>query len=219
MSLAWPALTFADDGKTQKTPARDPYPGLTAAQKERLKQRDVLDKRCQALAKEGKYPEAIEAAEAMLAIECEVLGRVHRDVAASLYAIARLHTGVGQYAAALKASTELVEVKPLCSAPSTGRWPTRGTCEITSSTRRSSMPASCAGLERRRRMKAESRPASSDRDARPRPRTSSGRSWRFTAAHRPTKLPVHPEPDRSWGLTLQWQGEQNRCRALVSRGR
>ena len=63
------------------------------------------------LAKEGKYHEAIKAAEAMLAIECEVLGRNHRDSAASLYAIARLHTGVGQYAAALKASTELVEVK------------------------------------------------------------------------------------------------------------
>jgi hypothetical protein len=48
-------------------------PTLSAAQRERLKERDKLGERTKTLRAQGKLPEAIKAAEAMLAIEREVL--------------------------------------------------------------------------------------------------------------------------------------------------
>src|SRR5262245_30491306 len=59
-------------------------PPLTAAQKERLKERDRYGAETQKLRQAGKLPEAIAAALKMLAIEREVLGNVHEDVAGSL---------------------------------------------------------------------------------------------------------------------------------------
>jgi len=50
-------------------------PALSAAQKERLKERDKLSQQAKTLRAHGKRAEAIQTAEAMLAIEREVLGR------------------------------------------------------------------------------------------------------------------------------------------------
>ena len=64
---------------------------LTAAQQQRLKERDHYSEESDALLGEGKLPEAIAAAEKMLAIEQEVLGNNHLDVAGSLERLADMH--------------------------------------------------------------------------------------------------------------------------------
>jgi CHAT domain-containing protein len=87
------------------------YPGLSAAQIDRLKQRDPHERRAREFFRAGKLAEAAKEAEAMMAIEREVLGDRHRDVAGSLELLARLYSRMGQWAAALKAARNLVEVK------------------------------------------------------------------------------------------------------------
>jgi CHAT domain-containing protein/tetratricopeptide (TPR) repeat protein len=87
------------------------YPGLSAAQIDRLKQRDPHERRAQELFRAGKLAEAAREAETMLAIEREVLGDRHRDVAGSLELLARIYSEMGRWAEALKAAVGLVEVK------------------------------------------------------------------------------------------------------------
>lgn len=63
--------------------------------KERLAERDQLAELTEKLQIEGKLPEAIQAATAMLAIEREVLGEVHDDVAGSLSYLSELSQMAG----------------------------------------------------------------------------------------------------------------------------
>ena len=61
-----------------------PSPSSTAHQQERLKERDRLAMQTVQLRSQGELPEAIRAAEAMLAIEREVLGETSEDAIGSL---------------------------------------------------------------------------------------------------------------------------------------
>src|SRR5437867_3327547 len=99
-ALGLPALPAAE-----KEPKPPP---LTAAQKERLKERDKYGELTAKYRKEGKLPEAIAAAEKMLAIEREVFGNFHEDVAGSLEQLAEMHEQREDFAAARKARQEVL---------------------------------------------------------------------------------------------------------------
>ena len=71
-------------------PAEKP---LTTVEQQRLKERDQYSDESAKLEKEGKLPEAIAAGEKMLAVEREVLGNDHADVAGSLGRLARHASG------------------------------------------------------------------------------------------------------------------------------
>jgi CHAT domain-containing protein/tetratricopeptide (TPR) repeat protein len=108
-------------------PADDPpgtvaerYPGLSAVQIDRLKRRDPHQRRAEELFRAGKLAEAAKEAEAMLAIEREVLGNRHRDVAGSLEMLAHLYAERDRWAAAHKAAADLVEVQTALLGA--GRW-------------------------------------------------------------------------------------------------
>ena len=85
-------------------------PELTPEQKAKLEERDRCSKRMQELQKEGKLKEAIEAAEKVLAIEREVYGDVHEDVAGSLETLADIHEELAAWGAARKAREEVVAI-------------------------------------------------------------------------------------------------------------
>jgi CHAT domain-containing protein/tetratricopeptide (TPR) repeat protein len=84
---------------------------LTAAQQQRLQERDRLDQQARQLAAAGQPAEAINAAEAMLAIELEVLGRDHDDVVGSLQFLGQLHRDRGDIVAARQALREVLEIQ------------------------------------------------------------------------------------------------------------
>jgi CHAT domain-containing protein/tetratricopeptide (TPR) repeat protein len=83
-------------------------PALSAAQKERLKDRDKFEQQARALRAEGKTAEAIQAAEAMLAIEREVLGEASEDEIGSHMLLAELHQDRGDWAAARSARSKVL---------------------------------------------------------------------------------------------------------------
>ena len=86
-------------------------PELTAAQKERLKERDKFFERVQRLRAAGKLDEATTAAEAILAIERETLGPSSEDAIDSLEIIARLQEERDDWAAALKVRHEVLDLR------------------------------------------------------------------------------------------------------------
>src|SRR5438552_5096886 len=86
-------------------------PPLTAAQKERLKERDRFGAETQKLRQAGKLAEAIAAAEKMLAIERDVFGNGHEDVAGSLEQLAEMHEQREDFAAARKARQEVLAIR------------------------------------------------------------------------------------------------------------
>jgi len=88
-----------------------PAPELTAAQKERLKERDRIGKQVEAMRAQKKLPEAIKAAEAKLAIEREVLGETGDAAIESLELLAQLHQDVEDWAAATRARTEVLALR------------------------------------------------------------------------------------------------------------
>jgi CHAT domain-containing protein/Tfp pilus assembly protein PilF len=88
--------------------AQQPAKQLTLKQKEMLKERDRFQKECQARYDEGKLPEAIAAAEKMLAIERSVFGDVHQEVVESLDVLAQLHEKRDDFAAAVKRRREIL---------------------------------------------------------------------------------------------------------------
>jgi tetratricopeptide (TPR) repeat protein len=90
--------------------AADPPP-LTAEQREKLKERDRFGAQTTALRKEGKLVEAIAAAEKMLALERQVFGDVHEEVAGSLEQLAEMHEEREEFAAARKARRELLAIR------------------------------------------------------------------------------------------------------------
>jgi hypothetical protein len=95
-SLLWPQMSRAQPGASGPAAA----PPLTAAQQQRLKERDRYAAETAKLRGEGKLAEAVAAAEKMLAIEREVLGELHEDVVGSLVQLAELHAGREDFAAA-----------------------------------------------------------------------------------------------------------------------
>src|SRR5438552_7614587 len=98
---------FAADLRSE--PPKPPPP--TAAQRERLKERDRYGAEAQKLRQAGKLPEAIAAAEKMLAIEREVFGNFHEEVAGSLEQIAEMQEQREDFAGAPKARQEVLAIR------------------------------------------------------------------------------------------------------------
>ena len=78
---------------------------------ERLQERDRLWAEAQRLRAQGQLAEAITAAEKMLAIEREVLGAEHQEVAASLEWLAEVYVEREDFAAARKARQEVLALR------------------------------------------------------------------------------------------------------------
>jgi tetratricopeptide (TPR) repeat protein/CHAT domain-containing protein len=81
-------------------------PAVVEQRRARLKERDRYDQESQKLWSGGKLPEAVAAAEKMLAIEREVLGPENDDVAGSLRWLAQLHAEQDDFATARKLGAE-----------------------------------------------------------------------------------------------------------------
>jgi hypothetical protein len=92
-------------------PSESKPPPLTREQQEKLKERDRFEKEALQFRAEGKLSEAIAAAEKMLAIEREVFGRVHAEVAGSLEFLAALHAARDDFPAARTARQEVLAIK------------------------------------------------------------------------------------------------------------
>jgi CHAT domain-containing protein/Flp pilus assembly protein TadD len=88
----------------------DTAPVVTAAQKEKLRERDRLDQESRALAKAGRLGEAVAAAERCLALERAVLGAAHPDVLVSVQWLAGLHERRENWSAARMARREAVDL-------------------------------------------------------------------------------------------------------------
>jgi tetratricopeptide (TPR) repeat protein/CHAT domain-containing protein len=90
--------------------AEPPKKPLTAAQQERLKERDRLEAQARRLGQEGKLVEAVAAWEKKLAIEREVFGNVHDTVAQSLQELANMQEFREDFAAARKVRQEVLAI-------------------------------------------------------------------------------------------------------------
>ncbi len=108
LTLVLPAVPRAFG---QAPAASKPSPPLTARLSRRLKERDQHALQAAQLRSQGKLPEAIQAAEAMLAIEREVLGEASEDAIGSLELLARLHQDREDWAAARKAREEVLKLR------------------------------------------------------------------------------------------------------------
>jgi CHAT domain-containing protein/Tfp pilus assembly protein PilF len=84
---------------------------LTKEQQEKLKERNQLSKEAVKLRTQGKLTEAVAAGEKMLALERQVFGDVHSDVADSLQFLAELHEEQEDFAAARKARQEVLAIQ------------------------------------------------------------------------------------------------------------
>jgi len=103
------ALAAALVGSTLTAWAYPPQaPVLSDAQKERLKERDKLDKQANAFRAQGKTAEAIRAAESMLAIDREVLGKTSDDAIRTTKLLAMLNEVREDWSGARKACTEVL---------------------------------------------------------------------------------------------------------------
>src|SRR5579871_5263531 len=83
-----------------------PSKPLTPEQKEKLKERDRLEKEWVELERAEKFSEAIVVGSKELAIEREVLGNLHRDTIGSVLNLAWLKKKIGQYSEAETLYTE-----------------------------------------------------------------------------------------------------------------
>jgi hypothetical protein len=97
--LTGQGLFWADEPKT---------PPLTAAQQQWLKERDRWAAETTKLRQQGKLAEAIAACEKKLAIEREVFGNVHEEVAGTLEQLAQMHEEREAFAAAKQARQEVL---------------------------------------------------------------------------------------------------------------
>ena len=88
------------------------YPGLTPARLERLKERDPHQTLALQFSRTGKLDEAAAEAEEMMAIEREVLGDRHPDVAGSLDLLAQIHLRRRDFVKARAAARQGLEVAP-----------------------------------------------------------------------------------------------------------
>lgn len=99
--------------------AADPKaaPPLSAQQQRRLQERDRYAKEAADLRKQERWVEASAAARQMLAIEREVFGDCHEDVAASLEQLAKMDEARDDFAAARKARQEVLRIRTKLSGP------------------------------------------------------------------------------------------------------
>jgi CHAT domain-containing protein/Tfp pilus assembly protein PilF len=102
----WLALTLVAPTQ-QRAAAQAPAAGkknseLTPEQAAKLKQRDALSVRAQRLRGEGKLPEAIEVANQIMAIERDLFGAEHAEIAGTHGWIAEIHETAEEFAAAEK---------------------------------------------------------------------------------------------------------------------
>src|SRR4051794_36551538 len=86
-------------------------PPLSEHQRARLQERDRLGMQAVWLRSQGKLPEAIKAAEAMLGIEREVLGGTSEDAIGSLELLAQLHEDREDWAAARKVLKDVLDLR------------------------------------------------------------------------------------------------------------
>jgi CHAT domain-containing protein len=84
---------------------------LTLAQREKLKERDRLQAQLQEAQRAGKLDDAIAAARKMLALEQEVFGAAHEEVAGTWELLAGLYEANGSYAEARQALQEVQKVR------------------------------------------------------------------------------------------------------------
>jgi CHAT domain-containing protein/tetratricopeptide (TPR) repeat protein len=98
-------LAWASDGTPQESASPE-----DEARKARLAERDRIRREAWAHRREGETTKALEAFRAVLAIEREVLGEVHEDVARSLASIGRLLRGRGEFAEAREVLTKRLEI-------------------------------------------------------------------------------------------------------------
>jgi CHAT domain-containing protein len=115
------AVTGAAADEVRGTIAAD-YPGLTAAQVDRLKERDPHERRSRQLYAAAKLAEAAHEAKAMMAIEREVLGERHRDVEGSLEFLAEIHLLLRDFAKAHGEAQQALDIAP--AAWGLGHWRT-----------------------------------------------------------------------------------------------
>ncbi len=114
-------------------------PTLTAAQRERLTERDRLGKDATELRSEGKLAEAIAAAERMLAIEREVLGEVSDEVISSLELIASIQEQRDDWPAAISTRRNVLNLQ--IRALGEGHWKvTDARLALQDTDRRAAMP-------------------------------------------------------------------------------
>jgi CHAT domain-containing protein/tetratricopeptide (TPR) repeat protein len=104
-------LAWLLGGDSIVRPAAPPPPGLTAEQRERLKERGRLSAEVQTLQQKGRLAEAVESAQRLLALERAVFGDVHEDVARSLGLLARLHLQREDFPAARRALEEGLAIR------------------------------------------------------------------------------------------------------------
>jgi tetratricopeptide (TPR) repeat protein/CHAT domain-containing protein len=90
--------------------ADQPQSALSDAQRARIKERDQLFEQLQKLSAAGNTTDAISAAEKMLAIDREVYGDVHEDVAGGLMTVAELYETADDLARARRVRDEAVAV-------------------------------------------------------------------------------------------------------------
>jgi CHAT domain-containing protein/Tfp pilus assembly protein PilF len=93
-----------------EAPESKPAP-LTKEQQEKLRERDRFSKEAVKLRTQGKLTEALAATAKVLAIEREVLGNVHQQVAGSVQFLAELHEAREDFPAARKARQEVLAIK------------------------------------------------------------------------------------------------------------
>jgi CHAT domain-containing protein/tetratricopeptide (TPR) repeat protein len=101
---------LAAEGVRAEAPALKPA-ALTQEQQDKLKERDRYAKDAVRLRAEGKFSEAISAAEKVLVIDRQVLGNVHPKVAGSLEFLAELHEAREDFTAARKARQEALAIQ------------------------------------------------------------------------------------------------------------
>jgi CHAT domain-containing protein/tetratricopeptide (TPR) repeat protein len=85
-------------------------PALSDAQKDRLKERDKLNQQARAFRAQGKTAEAIRAAESMLAIERDVLGKTSDAAVRSMKLLALWNEDREDWTAARKARSDVLAV-------------------------------------------------------------------------------------------------------------
>jgi CHAT domain-containing protein/Tfp pilus assembly protein PilF len=109
-TLALAGLFLATAALRAEPPAQAPTE-LTPAQREKLKERDRLKAQVQEAQKAGKPDDAITAARKVLALEQEVFGAAHEEVAGTWGRLAGLYEAKGSYAEARHALQEVQKVR------------------------------------------------------------------------------------------------------------
>jgi len=103
-----PAPAVAERAQNESSPT--PSAGDAPARDPRLIERDRHEADTRRFEREAKLDEAVEAAEAMLAIEREVHGQAHIEIANSCYWLARLHVQLGDFDTARRYSDEQIAI-------------------------------------------------------------------------------------------------------------